>query len=192
MKMKLQIKPEACILWTLMLFLLPIQWISACLCAAGFHELCHVLSVKLCGGQITRLEFGANGAEMETDQLENAEAVFCTMAGPLGGLLLTMTARWFPRLAFCALIHSLFNLLPILPLDGGRILKLLLERRVPRYHADNICRWIGGVLTGIILAMGIGFWICGLGLLPLFLGFLLLHRAGFRKIPCKQGQVRVQ
>lgn len=192
MNMKIQIKPQTCVLWVLMLFLLPIQWLSACLIAAGFHEFSHIFAVKICGGRIIKLEIGTDCAGLQTGILENGEAIFCTLAGPAGGLLLTMTGRWFPRLALCALVHSIYNLLPILPLDGGRVLRLALERRLPQLTADLISYWIGIGTLGMILLFGIICWIQGLGLLPLVLGILLLHRIGLRKIPCKQGLLRVQ
>ena len=192
MNMKIQIKPQTCVLWVLMLFLLPIQWLSACLIAAGFHEFSHILAVRICGRRMINLEIGTDCAGLQTEILENGEAIFCTLAGPAGGLLLTMTGHWFPRLALCALVHSIYNLLPILPLDGGRVLRLVLERWVPQHTADRFSHWIGNGILGMILLFGIVCWIQGLGLLPLVLGILLLHRIGLRKIPCKQGLLRVQ
>lgn len=67
--------------------------------------------------------------QIHTGDMSPAEAVICALSGPLGGLLLTLTIGYLPRLALCALVQSIFNLLPFYPLDGGRALRAMLTNR---------------------------------------------------------------
>ena len=187
-KLSLQISPAVCILWALMLLILPFGWLVSCLAAAAFHELCHIAAVKACGGRITELEIGATGARLQADSMTGWKTLLCTLAGPVGGLLPVLTARWFPRLALCTLVHSAYNLLPILPLDGGKALCCMLEFILPGKKGENVCRFIGQACSGLILLSGmLAALAWNLGLMPLLPGILLLSTAAKRKRPCKPG-----
>lgn len=109
----------------LMLLLLPLRWLCAAIIAAAIHELGHYVAVRTLGGRIDSLRFGASGAVMEATGLVNWSELVGVAAGPLAGLLLAMTFRWFPVIAICAMVQTIYNLLPISPLDGGRILRCI-------------------------------------------------------------------
>ena len=91
--------------------------------AAAFHELCHILAIRLCGGHVISLTVGAGGMVMETEPMTPGREILCALAGPAGSLLLVLLYSIFPLLAFCGLIQGCFNLLPLYPLDGGRALR---------------------------------------------------------------------
>ena len=189
----LHISAGLCIGLALFLLLLPIQWILAAVLAAGFHELCHAGMIRLCGGRILSVRIGVNGAVMETEPMSTGKELLCALAGPAGGLLLILAARWFPRIAVCGVIHSLYNLLPLYPLDGGRALQCGMELLFPPAVAKRICDGIGQVLIICILAMGCyGTFFLKLGLVPLILALGLWQKTGIIKIPCKQRQPSVQ
>lgn len=161
----------------LMIFLLPLRWFGAALIAALIHELGHYTSVLLFGGTVHRLKFGLGGAVMEASGLNPFSDLFCLLAGPLAGLLPILMFRYMPAIAICGLIQSVFNLLPIYPLDGGRILKHIILMTGGSNHLHNIIE-----NCFLILLFLLCFYIRFRFGLSLFLipGFLLL-----RKTPCK-------
>ena len=160
------ISPSACILAAMMLLLLPLRWIICALIAAVFHEICHALAVYFCGGKIEELSVGDRGAVMRADALHPVKKLICVLAGPIGGLLLVLLVRWIPRIAFCALVQSAYNLLPIYPLDGGRALRCILP--------DRHCRVIQVVFLSAIWAFAVYLTVIQqLGIVPLIVALVL-------------------
>ena len=116
------------VIMALMLFLLPLRWLGAACLAALIHELGHYCAVYLCGGRVQRFVMVTSGAKMQAIGLTTTAEIICLLAGPLTGLIPLLFFRWFPIVAVCGLFQSAYNLLPIFPLDGGKILKLILQR----------------------------------------------------------------
>lgn len=124
------IDPWACLLGALLLLILPLHWLAAAVLAAGVHELCHLGAVYALGGRVLSFCIGPAGARMETDLQGRGRALLAALAGPAGSLLLLFLGRFLPHVAVCAAIQGLFNLLPLYPLDGGRVLRCCLEGRL--------------------------------------------------------------
>lgn len=119
----------ACLAGALLLLTVPLQWLAAALTAAAVHELCHVLAIRLTGGKIHGFHIGLRGAVLDTSPMGDRQEFFCALAGPIGSFLLTFLFRRFPRLALCGFVQGFFNLLPLWPMDGGRILRALLRKK---------------------------------------------------------------
>lgn len=177
----------------LSLLILPFQWVFASILAASFHELCHFGAIRLVGGAVRRIHVGVRGAQMDVCGLSIGKELFCALAGPMGGLLLLFAARWLPRTAVCAGFQSLFNLLPIYPLDGGRAMRCGAKLLLPLPLADKVCGLIEWIcLTGVILLGAYGSFVLRLGLVPLLLALSMSMRVLPVKIPCKPGLYSVQ
>jgi len=125
--MKIIVKPDAYFFCALVLLLLPLQWIPAILLSSAIHELFHYVALRLCGEQVYALTIGAGGAVMDTTGLSNRKGIICTLAGPASCMFVLLFYRWFPRTCLCSVIHSLYNLLPVFPLDGGRAMRCLAQ-----------------------------------------------------------------
>lgn len=182
-KLSMAVSGGFLILLALMVLILPLQWVTAALIAALFHEWCHILAIRLCGGKTSGLEVGAGGARLQAKGLSRGQELVCSLAGPLGGLFLLLFARWIPRTAVCAGFQSLFNLLPIYPLDGGRALHCL-------GIGDRGCQLIECTCLGGILLLGA--WATfqlHLGVIPFGIALLILLRA---KRPCNDVNFSLQ
>lgn len=182
MQPKLHIRPSTYIYIVLLLLLIPFRWVLAWIFAAGFHELCHWLAVKLCGGEVCRITVGLGGAEMECSPMSGKKSLFAVLSGPAGGLFLLLFARWIPRTALFSLFLSVYNLLPLLPLDGGRALAILVGARA--YKVQKLFLLVLSV--GAVYATAV----LGLGLLPVAIIIILWLKC--RNNPCKPGACKVQ
>ena len=111
------------LLWALLLLTLPLPWLLAALGAGAFHELCHFLALYAAGTPVRGFQLGPRGARILTGPLDPKTELICASAGPLGSLFLLLFLRLFPRMALCGAFQGLFNLLPIYPMDGGRVLR---------------------------------------------------------------------
>ena len=173
-----------CVALAMLLLLLPFPWLAAALTAAGFHELCHAGAVRLLGGNVGPVKIGTRGAVMEVGDMRPGQELLAAAAGPAGSFLLLGLSRVFPRLALCGLVQGAYNLLPIYPLDGGRILYCLLRSWLPEERAVWICGWIG-----LAVGLAAGIFFVRQGLYP---GAAAVFWVALRNIPCKLPELRVQ
>lgn len=183
-KVRFGVAPTAFIILALMLLILPVKWIFAALVAALIHELSHAAAVSLCGGRINALELGSNGAIMEALPMNRGKELFCSLAGPLGGLILLLFARWFPRVAVCAAFQSFYNLLPVYPLDGGRALRCGAQILFPKW-ADRICKFMEWFTLACVTALAVYacIWL-KLGIMPVVMALAFWLK--IKNTPCKE------
>lgn len=165
-RLQFQISPAACILAAMLVLILPLRWILAALGAAAVHELSHFAAVKLCGGNIQSFYIGKRGALMRAGAMPRWKTLICVLAGPIGSLLLLLLLQWIPRIAFCGLVHAAYNLVPLYPLDGGRILHCL--------FGEKTCTVIESIFLGVIFVLAVYLSVfLRLGLFPLVVVFVL-------------------
>ena len=183
-KIGVSIKPNTYIYFTLLLLIFPLDWVFAWIIAALFHEICHWVAVKICGGEVLSVVFGLGGAEMYCGNMPDRCRMFSVLCGPFGGLILIFVRMWFPKIALCSLLLSAYNLLPLLPLDGGQVLRILIRSDKIFYIIQKI------TLLSIVLFAIYATFILRLGIFPgaLVCGLYLKNR----NYPCKERICRVQ
>lgn len=158
------------------LLLLLVLWMAiageliACLTvllALSLHELAHALMAHSLGCRVESIELQPFGFVARMERSSGWDALAIASAGPLYSLLAALgctavTATW--HLPFVEafgranLSIALINLLPALPLDGGRMVRVLLER----YFSERAC-----LLTGVLFGMLAGAILLTLGVLLL-------------------------
>ncbi len=134
------------------------------LCA---HELAHILAAKCARVEISEirlLPFGGSARMENPYSLASARLITVAIAGPLANLSLMVIssalAQWgmldslrASEILRSSLVLMLFNLLPALPLDGGRILYAILQRPLGEAKALKTGIWLGRILA-LLLAGG--------------------------------------
>ena len=172
---KLEIKPGAFLMPAFLLLVLPWQWVGAAILAASIHEACHILALVLTGGRMERITIGGSGAVIETAPMDAFRECICALAGPVGSGLVLLFFRQLPRTALCALVHCLYNLLPLFPLDGGRILRSILSLTLTPDKAAVAEQWIRRGVTLLVLG---GFFLVAAryGVAVLLLGICVILR----------------
>ena len=129
------------------------------LLACVVHELGHVAAARCFGGRVERLSLTAVGAELSFSYrapLTYGRDSLVALAGPGANLLLGGLFYWQGRHlpAVLSLGLGVFNLLPILPLDGGRVLYGLLAERLDPDWADRLLTALAGCLVGVLAGVG--------------------------------------
>lgn len=138
------------------------QFAAALMVALFVHESGHVWAMKRCGMKVKGIYFipflGAAAVTEDSFKSRWSEA-FIALAGPVWGMALAIGAAiayeatkvpiWAALAAWMAMLN-LFNLLPVNPLDGGRVLKSL------AYSAHSKAGFyvlLGGILVSAGMAL---------------------------------------
>ena len=186
----IKVKSGLYIWMTFVLLFVPLDWLVAGMLAAVFHEFCHVAVLLLSGGRVRSLCVGLSGCEIHSTALGWSQSLFSILAGPAGSLFLVLFYRTVPKLAVCGLLQGLYNLLPVYPLDGGRVLQQLLDRFIPE-KSDTVFMLTGMSVCAVLLVISV-ILIDSAGLFPVFLALIWILRFFPRKIPCKPLRIKVQ
>ncbi|MFC7393196.1 M50 family metallopeptidase [Scopulibacillus cellulosilyticus] len=132
------------------------------------HECGHAAAAMIVGWRVTAIELLPFGGVAKVEDHANRplkEELFVTIAGPLQHLWLPAVSYLLAPTEFWSYSHHhlfltyntmilLFNLLPVWPLDGGKLLYILLMRRLPfkkAYHYSLIISLIILVLLTVFL-----------------------------------------
>ncbi len=144
-----------------------------------FHEYGHLLAMKKFGiptKGIYLIPF-VGGVAVGDRPRTHWQEVYISMMGPVFGLLMTIIfglIYYFTGNHFCGLVASvgalvnLFNLLPVLPLDGGRVCKAMaLSGQGKAGFVTVILLTLGGLFFSIKFGLGLLTFFFILGLLDL-------------------------
>lgn len=146
---------------------LAVWFVVACL----IHELGHVAVIRLLGGRVGALHFTGFGLVIQPERnrmVSYREECLIALGGPAASLLLALLAgavgRWTGwenayLLTGLSLVLGVFNLLPAVPLDGGRVFRALSARLAGPDTGDRLT----GILTRVFggLLAGTGAWAAG-------------------------------
>jgi Zn-dependent protease len=101
------------------------------------HEMGHYIAAKQCGLEVglpTFIPFVGAWINLKTQVLIPETAAFVGMAGPFLGTIaaflvyliaLQYHLHWLLAIAYAGFVLNLFNLIPVVPLDGGHIVAVV-------------------------------------------------------------------
>lgn len=95
----------------------------------------------------------------ETYEEENAnlKKIIIASSGPIVNIIIAtlmfVINKNYLTIIYSNIIIAMFNLLPIYPLDGGRIIKLFLKKRYKKEKADEIIMKISNVTMIVITTL---------------------------------------
>ncbi len=129
------------------------------LLACTVHELGHILAIHMLGGRVKGLKLTVVGAELILDSqrlLSYGRELVVALSGPVGSFLCAYVAARTGAylLAGLSLGQGIFNLLPIPPLDGGRVLYAGLSAWGGR-SAHQILSVVSAIVVGLLLGLGL-------------------------------------
>ncbi|WP_240761987.1 M50 family metallopeptidase [Paenibacillus thalictri] len=164
------------------------------------HELGHAAAAKSLGWRIREIQLLPFGGVAETEELGTVpawEEMVVAIAGPLQNAVMIVIALliewtglwpsvWWSYFIEANLIIACFNLLPVLPLDGGKIVQCLMSYWMPYHRAILYCTWLSftvSALTTIAALLHIGTQGIKLNLLVIGLFLLYSNWYAYRGIP---------
>lgn len=157
----LRVKPSGLLLAAAFLLLSRSWLLPASLFTAACHELAHWLTLRALHAPPRTLILSASGASMYVPSLARLSyggELLAVAAGPGCNLLLwalLSLTGWPPLAPFAGahLILGALNLLPVRPMDGGRLLWLLTALCTEPYTADRVAYAVGAVASAALLVL---------------------------------------
>ena len=134
----------------------------------AIHELAHVLTAVLQKGKFKTLRIFPVGlnAEIDTGETGLKAALFTDISGPLINILIFAAGfildSYYLKLPddihfiiYVNISLGVFNMIPVIPLDGGRILQRLLESHIGFYRANKYTRRISAGILILLAVIGV-------------------------------------
>jgi Zn-dependent protease len=168
-----------------------VWWLFAVFVCVLIHELCHSLVAMRYGVAVRDIVLLPIGgvSEMEEMPKDPVKELWISAAGPLGSaalaglaLLLAVVSGGHPwpptlfagsiaaRIGWMNVMLAAFNLIPALPLDGGRIFRAALTLRLGRDRATEIASMVGRAGGAALMVLGLlyNFWLVFIGIFVYF------------------------
>lgn len=135
-------------------------------CAIILHELSHAEVARRLGYVLNKLKLMPYGAAL-IGEFEGAgfrDEIKIAVAGPLCNMvmsILLVALLWLAPATYyftyefilCNIYLAIFNILPVYPLDGGRVLLSVFSSKYPRYVAYKKVRIIGFIIGGVFASL---------------------------------------
>lgn len=156
------------------------------------HEYGHYLMLRKLGYEAEQIIFSVYGSRLEShSHYQPKDEILIALAGPMINVIFIVctVALWWvvpsiylftETFVFCNLVVLVFNLLPIYPLDGGRVVLAISSLKIKRKKLEKISSRVCLVLGVIVLILFIVSLFIKINYNLLFIGiFLTLNSTGY-------------
>ena len=165
-------------------------WLVALFASVVVHEVAHCLVARRRGAKVIGIVLFPLGGLSSVESMPDGagDELAIAIVGPLTSLALgavflglgaltlghawpptLFAGSWLDRLGWLNLLLGAFNLLPALPMDGGRVLRALLARHRTNLEATLVAARVARVLGALMMVAGLfyDFWFVLIGLFVL-------------------------
>lgn len=181
---RMDISAGALLVLSVIYFFGGIYSLISLLLAIAVHELGHITAIGLLGGSVRKMSFDSSGLCIRYTGIDGLfPELISLISGALLGALFAFAASYFGnathntlllRTAGISILLSMYNMLPALPLDGGRALQCVLAAAFGESCSSAVLE-ITGVLSGIgLVASGLFFASAGYGMALFIAGIIIL------------------
>lgn len=161
-----RINPLTYIVWFVIIFSGHTRFLLCSFLCAVLHESAHIAAYLSYGAYIPSVEihpFGISATVGKSDSLTCEAESFCALCGPLMNLFLSAVFLFFSENRFvagnyfiyCNLSFFVVNLLPVIPLDGGRVMYFMLLNKFGVVFASRLTRIVSFFIVFQVLAFGV-------------------------------------
>lgn len=165
----LKIKKTEVHLWVFLLFAIGLffdffEILLIAYAITAIHELSHILVAKMCNVKIDAVEILPFGITMRVAReciSDTWDEIKIALAGPVSNFLIAYFTYGFfsgvyrEYIITASLAMGAFNLIPALPMDGGRIMRALMVRKIGHIRGTTVSFKITGVLAFFIVIAGL-------------------------------------
>jgi len=128
--------------------------------SVALHELGHSVVARAKGGYIHEIVLYPFGGAAKISNIPKrpVDEILVALAGPAVSLALSLIFRQFELLWFLGYLNGMlffFNILPVFPMDGGRVLRAALTLKKGRLEATRIAATVGKYFCGLFVLVGL-------------------------------------
>lgn len=179
--------------WFFLLFLfLPVTWVVCVFISILIHEMSHAYVADRLGWTVSgiHIDLFSGSAAVDTN-IHERDAIKVVAAGPISNLLLAILSfgfgiifptEFFISMIVINILLFLFNILPIFPMDGGRILRDSLYLKLKdRRKSVRISSVVSLITTSLVMIYAISTLSFILIIFCLLFGWMSLKELGILK-----------
>lgn len=124
----------------------------ACFLFILFHETAHVLVASLFGKRISEIRLSISGISININKKVEIEMfwIIIFLAGPIANIVLACMFINIPIVFEINIALAIINILPICPLDGYNILKILIKWYVSQEKSEKTINIISNIFLTIL------------------------------------------
>ncbi len=104
-----------------------------------FHEMAHILVASILGYEVKRVNIRLSGLNaVFNDKISGLKGIVTYLAGPLSNIILAIFFKNVKIIFEINIALAIINIVPVKPLDGYNVLKLILGEFVSKEKMKNI------------------------------------------------------
>ena len=184
--LKIDISPVAVLILACAYYVLEPEMLAAALLPVAAHEAGHLMAMFFLGLRVRGFRFEPGGLCIDycgyTGALGHA---FLALSGPAAGFVYALQMvrighktgiSWLDASAGISLLLTVFNLLPALPLDGGRALEYTIYSFCGEHKGKAVCQTMSTLFGIMLLGAGSIMLVKGRGAAVIIAAVWLLYR----------------